>query len=79
MTASNNTDDSTNRFVNLATGDFRLASPLAGTSLGPPYNVDVLGATRGGDETFDRGAYEFGAPSGPTAPAAPQNLRVIVP
>jgi hypothetical protein len=79
MTASNNTDDSTNRFVNLSTGDLRLAGALAGMSLGLPYNVDVLGAARGGDGVFDRGAYEFTSTAGSTPPATPQNLRVVVP
>lgn len=58
-TYSNNTDDSTNRFVGVTTGDFHLTGALAGTSLASPYNTDILGNTRGSDGTFDRGAYEF--------------------
>lgn len=60
-TFSNNTDDSVNRFVSLAGFDFRLTAGLAGLSLAAPYNVDVLGNTRAGDGTWDRGAYEYGA------------------
>ena len=45
--------------VNTATGDFHLTAALAGVSLASPYNVDVDGVTRGGDGTWDRGAFEF--------------------
>lgn len=46
-------------FVNAAGHDFRLSvATLAGFTLSSPYNVDVLGVTRGADGTWDRGAYE---------------------
>jgi len=38
-----------------------------GTTLAPPFNLDILGNTRGADGTWERGAYEFtGGPSPPT-------------
>ncbi len=47
-------------FVNLATGDLRLSGPTqAGYALASPYGVDVTGAVRGADGTWDRGAYEY--------------------
>src|SRR3990167_363099 len=49
-------------FVNPGADDFRLlAATTAGNNVGAPYNVDVLGVTRGADGTWDRGAYEFAA------------------
>jgi hypothetical protein len=50
------------RFVNTATGDFRLATntPTAGITLGSPYNLDPNGNVRGADGWWDIGAYEFG-------------------
>jgi hypothetical protein len=62
-TADNNTSTSdTGIFVNYSAGDLRLAVPTAaGAALNSPYNLDMLGKTRGADGTFDRGAYEFGA------------------
>lgn len=51
-------------FINRMNGDFRLISTtLGGMSLPTPFNVDRLGAIRGGDGTWDRGAYEFGSSS----------------
>lgn len=42
--------------------DFSLATgTAAGSTLASPYNHDLTGAVRGGDGTWDRGAYEFGA------------------
>lgn len=59
---------STSNFVNYAALDFRLANATtAGTSLASPYNVDLLGTTRGADGTWDRGAYEY-APSNSNRP-----------
>lgn len=50
-------------------GDFELAlATTAGTSLASPYNVDPNGDTRGGDGTWDRGAYEFGSGGPDTTP-----------
>jgi hypothetical protein len=58
-TESDNVIASSDPFVNYATGDFHLASAIAGFSLSSPYNVDLEGETRGGDGTFDVGALEF--------------------
>lgn len=62
------------------TGNWALASPLAGTALGVPYNLDMVGATRGVDGMWDRGAIEFGSGGTisppPSPPPAPANLRV---
>jgi hypothetical protein len=43
-----------------------------GLSLSAPYNIDLLGATRGADGTWERGAYESsgGAPVKPNPPTA---------
>ena len=64
-TVSNNTQDATNRFVNLAGRNYHLAAPLAGISLAAQYNQDMDGNTRGADGVWDRGAYEFGAGGDP--------------
>lgn len=50
---------STDPFVNSASGDYRLASPLAGSNLSSPFDTDILGLVRGIDGTFDVGPYEF--------------------
>lgn len=76
MTATSNTADSTNRFVNLGARDFRLTAPLAGESLGVAFDRDLAGYVRGSDGTWDRGAHEFGG-SG-SAPEPPRNLTSIV-
>lgn len=65
-------------FVNYGTKDLRLASGTSAgdSSVGAQYNTDMLGNLRGGDGTWDRGAYEFGgapdaqAPTTPTSPSA---------
>lgn len=62
-------------FVSYPTNLSLAAASTAGTTLSSPYNVDMLGNTRGGDGTWDRGALEYGA--GGTAPNAPSNLRLI--
>lgn len=47
-------------FVDYVNLDFRLkADTTAGTSLPSPFNLDLLGNTRGADGTWDRGAYEY--------------------
>ena len=47
-------------FVNRAGKDYRLSGATsAGTTLSSPFNVDLLGSTRGADGTWDRGAFEF--------------------
>jgi len=51
-------------FVDMANGDFRLKAPtLDALHLPSPYDVDPDGNTRGADGVWDRGAYEYtGAP-----------------
>lgn len=63
MTASNNTADSINRFVDLGAKNFRLSAPHAGESLAATYNTDLTGRTRGLDGAWDIGAYEFAPPT----------------
>lgn len=67
-TTSNNGEESSNPFVNYATGNFHLSAGIAGTSLSSPYNLDMEGTTRGGDGTFDRGALEYGSGADTNAP-----------
>ncbi len=56
----NATSSSGDPFVDYVGLDFRLkANPTAGTTLGTPYDVDMLGTTRA---TWTRGAVEFVAP-----------------
>ena len=56
----NDTAFSSTGYVDYANADFRLATATtAGTTLSSPYDVDMLGTTRGSDGTWDRGAYEF--------------------
>lgn len=64
LTQSNNGEASSDPFVNAASFNFHLSAAISGTSLSSPYNVDLDGATRGADGTFDRGAYEFSAGGG---------------
>ncbi|MCC6162087.1 MAG: hypothetical protein IT182_01930 [Acidobacteria bacterium] len=68
-------------FVNPGGGDFRLTGPVAGATLGHPYDRDMTGALRGGDGAWDRGAFEFGGatPPSPTSPSPPTNLRIVNP
>jgi hypothetical protein len=50
----------TSIFVNYADDDFRLAVPtVAGFPLEAVYKKDLLSNTRGGDGSWDRGAFEF--------------------
>lgn len=72
--AGTNTSTGTgNPFVDMTGLDFHLTSATpAGTTLAAPYNVDMYGAVRGADGTWDRGAVEFGP--GGLLPA-PTNLR----
>jgi len=47
-------------FVDAAAWDLRLAGPTdPGHTLSSPYDVDLLGTKRGGDGTWDLGAYEY--------------------
>ena len=72
----------TDPFVN-SFSNFQLSSESVDTHLNdgvllpPPYNVDFAGTTRGGDGTWERGAFEFN--SGVTQnPLPPTNLVVSV-
>lgn len=74
---SNNTNVTTDPFVSYSTGDFRLSSATVnGTSLASPYNVDLVGTTRGVDGIWDLGAFEYSGGGGST-PNAPQNFRLL--
>jgi len=55
-------------FTNYSTGDYTLSSAMAGSSLSGYVATDMLGFTRGGDGTWDRGAFEYG--SGAATPPA---------
>lgn len=63
-------------FIDIQGGNFNLLKPIAGASLGAPYNVDLLGRTRGADGVWDAGAYEYGSGSIGTL-KAPTNLRIV--
>jgi hypothetical protein len=53
-----------NPFVNSAGGNYHLSfATNAGYTLSSPYTTDMDGVTRGGDGTWDRGAYEYGSGS----------------
>lgn len=56
---SSNGEEASDPFVDYTGFDFRLVAPIPGTDLPSPYNVDILGNTRGVDGDFDRGAYEY--------------------
>lgn len=62
--------------------NFQLASETVdphlndGVTLSTPYNLDLLGATRGADGTWERGAYEFNTGAPPAKPNPPTNLGV---
>ena len=73
---TNTSTGTANPFVNINALDFRVtvATP-AGMTLSAPYNKDMLGVVRGGDNLWDRGALELGTGSS-TAPRAPKNLVV---
>jgi hypothetical protein len=70
---SNVTATVTGVFVDYASRDLRPVATIAtnyprnaGTALGSPYDGDMLGTTRGGDGTWDAGAYEYTAGGGDT-------------
>jgi hypothetical protein len=80
--SSNNVTASSDPFVSYSTRDYRIISTTggtyprnAGTNLGSPYDIDPLGVTRGGDGTWDVGAYEYNA--GGSVPDAPSNFRLM--
>lgn len=77
---SNNGEQGSNPFVNYAGGNLHLSAGIAGTSLSSPYNTDMDGAARGGDGTFDRGAFEFQGGGGAAIQALNvQNLTITGP
>ena len=66
---ANGSSSSSNPFVNYPAENFGLTAAAAagmpaGETLGPPYNVDMFGNTRGADGKWDRGAIEY-VESGP--------------
>jgi hypothetical protein len=65
-------------FVNYSGKDYRLAAPtLKVNALASPFNLDMLGNTRGQDGSWDRGAYEFGGTSTVRpVPTVPTGLTV---
>jgi hypothetical protein len=76
-TTSNNVDAGANPFVSYAAGNLRLSgATTGGFTLSAPYNADMDGVTRGGDGTWDVGAFEYAAGGG-SAPNAPSNLRLL--
>jgi len=75
-TTSNNVDAGANPFVSYSTGNLRLSGATsAGTTLSSPYDVDMDGVARGGDGTWDVGAFEYNASGSP--PNAPSNFRLV--
>ncbi|MDP2688970.1 MAG: hypothetical protein Q8P48_02545, partial [Deltaproteobacteria bacterium] len=65
-------------FVSYGGGNFALRSATnPGMSLSSPYNLDMNGASRGGDGIWDRGAYEYGGTAAPLkTPAPPYNIQI---
>jgi hypothetical protein len=67
--SSTQTSVATGIFVDYAGGDYRLATnTTAGETLSSPFNVDLLGNTRGSGQDWSRGAYQFTVGGSP-APA----------
>jgi hypothetical protein len=63
-------------FTSIAGKDFRLKTGIGGgMAVGAPYNIDMNGASRGADGTWDRGAFEFNT-SGATMLQPPSGLTV---
>jgi hypothetical protein len=78
-TTSSNGEESSDPFVNYATGNLHLSTGIAGTTIATPYDTDMDGVTRGGDGTWDRGAYEYGgADFTPAAFSFTDNVNVPV-
>ncbi len=71
-----NANAQTTAFVNYEAKDFRLASPTQpGATLSAPYNTDRHSVVRGGDGSWDRGAFEYNSGT-PSIPGTPSNLRI---
>ena len=63
----NNLTGTGDPFISRDTGNYELsAGTNAGYPLESPYNVDMLGNTRGADGTWDRGAFEYAVVIDPT-------------
>jgi hypothetical protein len=73
---SSNAEQGSDPFVDYGGFDWHLSAGIAGTVLSTPYDVDMDGNTRGGDSTFDVGAFEFGAP--PPDPPPPATVAAKV-
>lgn len=82
-TGSGSISNGSNPFVNLTGHDYRIVSTTGvsyprdkGTDLGAPYSADMLGVTRGGDGTWDIGAYEHNSDVVIRIPAPVTGLQV---
>ncbi len=67
-------------FKNYSLKDYHLIKPtaVADSTLGPEFNTDMDGNTRGGDGTWDRGAFEYLDGLQVTSPPLPPtNLRIL--
>jgi hypothetical protein len=73
------TNTPTTIFNNYTGNDFTLKSPTtAGMTLSSPYNIDLRGVTRAIDGTWDKGAFEYGGPTGGLITLQPpSNLRTL--
>ncbi len=69
-----------NPFVNISAGNFRLMSALSGypgVSSGSIDSTDPDGNIRGADGVWDRGSFEYVSGVAAQRPAAPTNLRIF--
>lgn len=66
-------------YASVSTSDFTLsaATDAGDNSIGSTYNTDRLDNTRGGDGTWDRGAYEYGEGSDVTPPTSTRILTFV--
>jgi hypothetical protein len=78
-TTSSNGEESSDPFVNYASGNLHLSAGIAGTTIASPYDTDMDGVTRGGDGTWDRGAYEYGASVSAPVLTSPISITVSRP
>jgi len=68
-TGAHSTTSNSNPFVNVNGFNFQLtAATPAGVAFQAPYNMDMLGNTRGADGVWDRGAFEFGGTASTNPP-----------
>ena len=81
---SNSISNGSNPFANLSAGDFHIVSTVdatyprdKGINLRFPYSVDRTGNARGGDGTWDIGAYEYTSRSSSiVTPPTPAWLKI---